>query len=86
MIEVFKTNVRNRHDAGILIELIQRTFDYQVNFDLHDCDRILRVKCATGIVQSDLLIDLLSDAGFEAEILPDEISLAGTNSIHKTVL
>ena len=86
MIEVFKTNVHNRHDASILIEQIQRTFNYQANFDLDDCDRILRVRCATGTVQSALLIDLLKVLGFDAEILPDEIPFAGTSRIHKAVL
>lgn len=87
MIEVFKTNVCNRCDANMLIEQIQQYFfNYQVNFDLEDCDRILRVKCITGTIQSALLINFLKNLGFDAEVLPDEIPFAGSNSIHTMTL
>jgi len=43
-----------------------------VNFDLDDCDRILRV-VFEGKIQSDLLIELLKDVGCIAEVLPDTI-------------
>ena len=76
MIEVFKTNVRDRCDANMLIEQIQQSFfNYQANFDLDDCDRILRVKCISGTIQAALIIELLKDAGFDAAILPDNIPL-----------
>jgi hypothetical protein len=87
MIEVFKTNVCDRCDANMLIEQIQQSFfNYQVNFDLEDCDRILRVKCITGTIQSALLIDFLKNLGFDAEVLPDEIPFAGRSSIDTITL
>jgi len=44
MIEVFKTNVKHADHAKILVDQIHTTFaDYTANFDLEDCDRILRV-------------------------------------------
>ena len=87
MIEVFKTNVHNRHDASMLIDQIHRSFlNYQANFDLEDCDRILRVICITETIQSAFLIDILKGLGFDAEILPDEIPFAGNNSTHKAVI
>ena len=58
--------------ANMLIDRIHKTFaDYKANFDLEDCDKILRVKCTTGIIQSSSLINLLKDFGFNAETLPD---------------
>ena len=73
MIEVFKTNVKDRDQAGIVIDQIHKTFvHYKANFDLEDCDKILRVKSSTGLIQSSLLIDLLKDFGFDAEVLPDD--------------
>jgi len=72
MIEVFKTDVKDRDQANLLIDRIHKIFaDYKANFDLEDCDNILRVKCTTGIVQSSSLIHLLKGFGFNAEILPD---------------
>lgn len=71
-VEVFRTNVRNREQADGLIDLIQTTFaNYKATFDLEDCDRVLVVKCTTGSVQSSLVIDLLKNFKYHAEVLPD---------------
>jgi hypothetical protein len=77
MIEVFKTNVGDRNDAIMLVNLIHGIFgDYKASFDLEDCDRILRVKSTSTQVKSSLLINLFERLGFHAEILPDETSPA----------
>lgn len=74
MVEVFKTNVHDFHQAAMLIGEIQSVFsDYTANFDLEDCDKILRVKSARGTIQSSTLISLLKNFGFDAEVLPDDI-------------
>jgi hypothetical protein len=76
MIEVFKTNVTDQEHATMLVDRIHKTFTgYKANFDLDDCDNILRVKCSTGYIQSSHLIDLLRNFGFSAEVLPDECYL-----------
>ena len=75
MIEVFKTNVESRDQAKMLIEEIHRNFaGYKANFDLQDCDNILRVKSVAESIEADCLINFLKDFGFEAEVLPDECS------------
>ena len=72
MVEVFKTDVTSQDHADRLIDEIHHTCrGYKANFDLEDCDRILRVKSFSGKVQASLLIDLLKDSGFSAEVLPD---------------
>ena len=72
MVEVFKTNVTDPDHADRLIDQIHHAYqEYKANFDLEDCDRILRVKSTSGRIQTSLLIDLLQDAGFRAEVLPD---------------
>ena len=76
MVEVFKTNVEDRGHAKMLIEKIHQHFiDYKANFDLEDCDKILRVKSFAGHVQSTLLIHLLKQFGFQAEVLDDDFPL-----------
>jgi hypothetical protein len=73
MIEVFKTNVNSTTQANRLIERIHRTFrNYRANFDLDDCDRVLRIS-SPGYVQEALIIALLRDSGFHAEVLPDSV-------------
>lgn len=74
MIEVFKTNVKNDDVADKLIDQIHKNFiGYKANFDLQDCDNILRVKCATGFIEPKPLICFLKESGCNAEILEDEI-------------
>ncbi len=74
MIEVFKTNVQTHTQAAELLGHIHRNFTgYKANFDLDDCDRILRVKADPGPVQAYQLVELLEAAGFEVSVLPDEL-------------
>ena len=70
MVEVFKTNVVSPDHAGLLLGIIHETYrEYRANFDLDDCDRILRVECRDGTVDSEELIGILNVHGFEAETL-----------------
>lgn len=73
MVEVFKTNVCDADQANILVREIHAMFvTYKANFDLNDCDKILRVQ-SEGEINSHMLIELLKHNGFQADILPDEI-------------
>src|SRR4051812_26843892 len=77
MVEVFKTNVADALDAHVLLHHIHQAFmHYKANFDLDDCDRILRVKCSAGFVDPVLIINLIKELGFQAEVLPDEPATA----------
>ncbi|NCD69563.1 hypothetical protein [Mucilaginibacter agri] len=64
MVEVFKTNVKRQAQAKSLIALLRQYFPHsQINFDLDDCDKILRIQgdgfCPLKIAQ------LVNDKGFE---------------------
>jgi hypothetical protein len=73
MVEVFKTNVTNDFQAKKLVGVIEDRFDgYKANFDLDDCDRILRIQSSAGI-DIDSLTHFLKDMGVKAEVLPDEV-------------
>lgn len=73
MIEVFKTNVKDIDQANLLVDAIQRFFKgYVANFDLEDCDKILRVASAKGRVKSKVLIRLLQLFNCEAEVLKED--------------
>ena len=70
MIEVFRTNVSEKEHADkILYEIHTRNQDYVANFDLDDCDRILRIRALTGNVKSDPIIQLMQELGYEAVAL-----------------
>jgi len=69
MIEVYKTNVRNKTDAKRIINLLEEIFsDAKMNFDLHDCDKILRID-GIGKSNSQSVINDLNKMGFSCEVL-----------------
>ena len=74
MVEVFITDVKDPGEAQLRVERIHAAFTgYKANFDLEDCDRILRVLSATGLVETYRIIGLLKELGCHAEVLPDII-------------
>ncbi|GAB3900371.1 hypothetical protein GCM10028803_23140 [Larkinella knui] len=73
MIEVFKTDVIDRRQADRLIDQIHTIQSaYSATFDLEDCDKILRIKSTNGIVDACVIIRILRDFGFNAEVLADD--------------
>jgi hypothetical protein len=68
MVEVFKTDITCRETAENILRHLQQLFPTaEVNFDLEDCDKILRVKNQYDI--SHLVIDLVNEKGHLCEIL-----------------
>jgi hypothetical protein len=68
MIEVFKTNVQGKGRSRVVIKKLLEQFPAsKINFDLEDCDRVLRIEgkdlCALRI------IELLKLNGHYCEIL-----------------
>lgn len=70
MVEVFKTNVQEVNQAKELTDLLLEHFpDYDITFDLEDCDKILRAEAPT--VKCEKIITLLANYGFNCEYLAD---------------
>jgi hypothetical protein len=68
MVEVFKTNVRKLNTAKELMEKLLLHFpDTKINFDLGDCDKILRVE--GDHVPSAKIIEFLHSYGYQLELL-----------------
>jgi len=68
MVEVFKTNVQHRELAEQLASILRGQFDFsRINFDLEDCDKILRVEGTQVCVE--LIVEILSTFGLECEVL-----------------
>ena len=73
VIEVFKTDVTDQRHAELLVNQVHNSFPgYTANFDLSDCDKVLRVKSVIGPVKPQVIIDLLKQFGFHSEVLPDQ--------------
>ena len=45
MVEVFKTNVQKKTQSKMLLSILSEAFpSFKINFDLSDCDKVLRVE------------------------------------------
>ena len=68
MVEVFKTDVYEEERSTIIIQKLRQYFpENKINFDLDDCDKILRVEGEN--VFSGKIMELLNREGHECEIL-----------------
>jgi len=74
MIEIFKTNIGDAEQARLVAREIRERFShYSVNFDLDDCDRIMRVKCDLEHIDTANISTILAKLGINAEVLPDVV-------------
>ena len=70
MVEVFKTNVQRISQANRLIALLRLHFpDFKINFDLMDCDKILRVE-GVNLVTEKIAV-LVMENGFTCKALEE---------------
>jgi len=68
MVEVFKTNVQKKAQSKMLLYILSGAFpSFKINFDLSDCDKVLRVK--GDKVEALRIIILVKEYGFKCEIL-----------------
>jgi hypothetical protein len=60
MVEIFKTNVNNKRLAAKMLKELSASFPCCCfNFDLDDCDRILRVQSDGSPIYIDKIIQML---------------------------
>jgi hypothetical protein len=68
MVEVFKTNVQEVDDANTVIQRLLEHFPtYKINFDLEDCDKVLRIE--NNSINNRLVIETLTNNGYFCEAL-----------------
>jgi 5S rRNA maturation endonuclease (ribonuclease M5) len=67
MVEVFKTNIEYTDEAERIRKLLLNRFpNCQINLDLEDCDKILRIK---GNVSPEAIIDIVHANNYRCEVL-----------------
>jgi len=68
MVEVFKTNVQKKTQSKMLLCVLSKAFpSFKINFDLSDCDKVLRVKGEN--IEALRIMILVKEYGFKCEIL-----------------
>ncbi len=68
MVEIFKTDILHASQASQVLSSLSRQFPHlKINFDLADCDNILRVEGRD--ISSEDIVDALVQAGYRCEVL-----------------
>ncbi len=68
MVEIFKTNITDGVQAGLILQLLKEQCpQYKANFDLEDCDRILRIE--SDWVENEKILSLMHLQGYVCEVL-----------------
>ena len=68
MVEVFKTNVQKKAQSKMLLCILSKAFpSFKINFDLSDCDKVLRVEGDN--MEALRIMILVKEYGFKCEIL-----------------
>ncbi len=64
MVHIYKTSVSNKRGVKAIKPLLNALIpNSKWNFDLHDCDNILRIDCKE--ITSDKVIEVLKSQGFD---------------------
>jgi len=72
MVEIFKTNVNSKKQAGKVLKALNSCLPaYFFNFDLDDCDRILRVKSSGPVIETITIIRVVKDHRVEISVFED---------------
>jgi hypothetical protein len=68
MVEVFKTNIQDGRQATVILKKLGQLFPKcRINFDLGDCDKILRVE--GKIASPEKIIEAVTMHGYRCEVL-----------------
>ncbi|MEC5145562.1 hypothetical protein [Chitinophaga sp. 212800010-3] len=70
MVEVFKTNVQRSSAAKEIISVLLRNFPgSKINFDLDDCDKVLRVEGED--FQPGKIMMIVNENGFQCQVMEE---------------
>lgn len=70
MIEVFKTDIKNKTTAKAIIKALKQSFPTSnFSLDLNDCDKILRIISSQNIESQ--VVEMLNNQGFICEVLKE---------------
>lgn len=74
MVSIFKTNIQADNQAKAILQVLQNTFpNSRINFDLDDCDKILRIEAS--VIYSVCIISAMDKLGFKCVELEDKVCL-----------
>jgi hypothetical protein len=68
MVEIFRTNVKRKRQAKTVMDILSKQFPlFHINFDLEDCDRVLRIEGEN--ICHHTIRELMAENGYRCEVL-----------------
>ena len=68
MVEAFKTNIHKEAQSKMLLSILAEAFlSFRINFDLSDCDNVLRVE--KDNLEASIIMILVKEHGFNCRLL-----------------
>lgn len=68
-VEIFRTQVQHTQQAKHICEILaQELEDTRVNFDLEDCDKVLRIE--SNSIDPRQIIQIMETLGFFCDLIP----------------
>ncbi len=73
MILVFKTTIKNKTQVRKVAPLLNGVLSpcAKWNFDLSDCDKVLRIESLHKTIDEKLIIQIIKNSGQAIEVMPD---------------
>jgi hypothetical protein len=72
IVKVFKTDVKEEQVARLILFFLQQALSHcTINFDLDDCDKILRIESQQGPIEEEHIQLLVARYGHHCEPLQD---------------
>ena len=70
VVEVFKTNIEHIDATQLILQKLKEILpDSKINFDLDDCDRLLRIESRRSSINVLAVVDCIKKMNFEIEVL-----------------
>lgn len=71
-VEIFKTDVEDSSTGNMIVNALTKYFpSYIINFDLDDCDRILRVESKNGNIEINSIIKIVKLHSTEIDLITE---------------
>jgi len=72
VVQVFRTNVPDEKAAQTILLFLKQYFSHcRINFDLEDCDRVLRIENRQQPIEEAMIQQLVARHGYHCEPLLD---------------
>ena len=72
IVEIFKTDVTDNNKGSVILRMLKERFpSYTVNFDLDDCDKVLRIESHSDDIDIESVIEFVSNLKTQITLIED---------------